>query len=217
MQLLKQEVLPQLLRLAQDPVVNVRLALCRLLVQGKGPLRGISTAMQDTPARTVICALPDSGPKLTPETHSTQSASDSSNKHPSNRDGECPGSAQDVAGKDGEASAEVSSTDPSHAAGTVQQVADGQESEESNVSELSSRMVATPAATNRDASAEAQSSGCQLVASQEELEKHGEKADTHYWAFGLPEVMHTLKDLAKDGDPEVNLLASIFLHQLNTA
>lgn len=216
MQLLKQEVLPQLLRLARDPVVNVRLALCRLLVQDKGPMRGLGTAMHDSPGRISICASPDGGPRPSPELHTTQTASNCSTETPSNRDGECHGSTQGAAGRRGEVSAEVSETGSPHAADALQQFADGHKSEERSVSEQSSKWVATPAAAGQDASAEARSSGCRPVASREESEKHAEKAVTTCWVLGLPEVMHTLKDLAKDVDPEVHLLASMFLHLMYT-
>ena len=217
MQLLKQEVLPQLLRLARDPVVNVRLALCRLLVQDKGPLRGLGTATQDSPGHISTCASPDGGPSPSVELHSTRAASDGSNETPSKRDGERRGSAQGASSRRGEASAEVSETGPPHAADALQQFADGRKLEERGSSVLSSRMVATPAAAGQDASAEAQSSACGPVVSQEESEKHGEKGDTTCWVFGLPEATHALKELAKDVDPEVNLLASNFLHQKDTA
>ncbi len=43
--LFQQELLPELLKLAQDPVVDVRLALCRLLLHDEGPLNSLGSAV----------------------------------------------------------------------------------------------------------------------------------------------------------------------------
>ncbi|KAK9915287.1 hypothetical protein WJX75_007134 [Coccomyxa subellipsoidea] len=58
LELFQQELLPELLKLAQDPVVNVRLALCRLLLEDQGPLlRTLTSSAVSDPAEHIPVSL----------------------------------------------------------------------------------------------------------------------------------------------------------------
>lgn len=187
--LFQQELLPELLKLAQDPVVNVRLALCRLLLEDQGPLRTLTSSAVSDPAEHIPVQQP----------HTSHAHSESANT-------------QSEVSKEVEASGNGS---PGAASGpgpfTAANAAQGSrgESGQSDASDLSSSDRAKHSIAGESdvcsSGGKVQRTLCQQVPLSQAESR--DNADVTAWLLGNSEIRRALDALAKDVDPQVSLLA----------
>lgn len=187
LELFEQELLPELLQLAQDPIVNVRLAVCRLLLQDRGPFGSPGSPLTDRAdqPKPALRSQPAFAPA---DTHMAASKDNNDPKAASSVRPTVPAAASRE-GMSGEGQEQRSTSAPSSS---------------SYPPEESGTAAGSESVSQAQAS---QSSIQQGSASQEELLHRREMLNVTAWLLKSPDVMKALKVLASDVDPEVRKTA----------